>query len=264
LHALPQFHQQLIVSLLGCCIGSFLNVCIYRIPKAKSLVRPGSFCPGCGKPIRWHDNVPLLSFAILRGRCRDCGCRIPLRYPLVELFTALVSLLLYWHFGPTGAFAAYWMFACALIVIAFIDLETGEVPDVISIPALAAGVIMMSVFRLDGASNTGWAFLDSIAGILAGGLMMLLMGTAGELIFRKEAVGGGDVKLMAMIGAFLGWRVCVLTFFIAPLTGFGVAMFMKIKYKAETVPYAPYLAMGAMVSLLWGNRIIEILFGISS
>ena len=256
--------EYILVFIIGLCVGSFLNVCIYRIPKAKSLVRPGSFCPGCGKPVRWHDNVPLLSFAILRGRCRDCGCRIPLRYPLVELLTALVSLLLYRHFGPTSAFAAYGILACALIVIAFIDLETQEVPDVISIPGIAAGVVMMSVFRLNGASNAGWAFLDSIAGILTGGLMMLIMGTVGELIFRREAVGGGDVKVMAMAGAFLGWRLCVLAFFIAPLAGVGAALFMKIKHKAEIVPYAHYLALGAMVSLLWGDRIIEILFGISS
>jgi leader peptidase (prepilin peptidase)/N-methyltransferase len=255
--------EYILVFIIGLCIGSFLNVCVYRIPKAKSIVRPRSLCPDCGKSIKWYDNIPLASFAILRGRCRNCGKKIPLRYPLGELLTALVSVLLYWYFGPTGAFAAYWVLACALIVIALIDLETQEVPDVISIPGIAVGVILMSVFRLDGASNAGWAFLDSIAGILIGGLMVFLMGVAGEIAFRKEAVGGGDVKLMAMIGAFLGWRLCVLAFFIAPLTGVGVAVFMKIKYKTEAIPYAPYLALGAMVSLLWGNRIIEILFGMS-
>jgi leader peptidase (prepilin peptidase)/N-methyltransferase len=250
----------LFVFILGLCIGSFLNVCVYRIPKAKSIVRPRSFCPDCGKSIKWYDNIPLVSYAILRGRCRNCGKRIPLRYPLGELLTGLVSLLLYWYFGPTGAFAAYWVLACILITISLIDLETWEVPDVLSIPGIVAGVVLMSVFRLNGASNSGWAFLDSVSGMLAGGLMMFLLSVIGEWAFRKEAVGGGDVKLMAMIGAFLGWKLTILAFFAAPLIGSGVALFMKIKYKTEAVPYAPYLAVGTLVSLLWGKKILGVLF----
>lgn len=252
-----------LVFILGLCIGSFLNVCAYRIPKAKSIVRPRSFCPDCGKSIRWYDNIPLVSYAMLLGRCRNCGKKIPLRYPLGELLTALVGVLLYWYFGPTGAFAAYCTLACALIVITLIDLETWEIPDVISIPGIFAGMILMTVFRLNGASGAGWAFLDSVAGMLAGGLMMFLLSVIGEWAFQKEAVGGGDVKLMAMIGAFLGWKLTILAFFAAPLIGSGVALFMKIKYKTEAVPYAPYLALGALVSLLWGNKIIEVLLGIS-
>ena len=250
----------LFVFILGLCIGSFLNVCVYRIPKAKSIVRPRSFCPDCGKSIKWYDNIPLVSYAILRGRCRNCGKRIPLRYPFGELLTGLVSLLLYWYFGPTGAFAAYWILACILITISLIDLETWEVPDVLSIPGIVAGVILMSVFRLNGASNSGWAFLDSVFGMLAGGLMMFLLSVIGEWAFRKEAVGGGDVKLMAMIGAFLGWKLTILAFFAAPFIGSGVALFMKIKYKAEAVPYAPFLAVGTLVSLLWGKKILGVLF----
>lgn len=249
----------ILVFILGLCIGSFLNVCVYRIPKARSIVRPRSFCPDCGKSIKWYDNIPLVSYAILRGRCRNCGKRIPLRYPLGELLTGLVSLLLYRYFGPTGAFAAYWVLACILITISLIDLETWEVPDVLSIPGIVAGVVLMSVFRLNGASNAGWAFLDSILGMLAGGLMMFLLSVIGEWAFRKEAVGGGDVKLMAMIGAFLGWKLTILAFFAAPLVGSGVALFMKIKYKTEAVPYAPYLAVGTLVSILWGNKILGFL-----
>ena len=253
-----------LIFILGLCIGSFLNVCVYRIPKARSIIRPRSFCPDCGKSIKWYDNIPLVSFAILRGRCRNCGKTIPVRYPFGELLTGLVSVLLYRYFGPTGAFAAYWVLSCALIVIALIDLETWEVPDVISIPGIAAGVILMSVFRLDGASNAGLAFLDSIAGMFVGGLMMFLLSVIGEWAFKKEAVGGGDVKLMAMIGSFLGWKLTILAFFAAPLIGAGVAIFMKIRYKTEAVPYAPFLAVGTLVSLLWGNKMLDILLGVSS
>lgn len=256
--------EYILVFIIGLCIGSFLNVCIYRIPEARSILKPRSFCPNCKKPIPWYDNIPLLSFLVLRGRCRSCGASISPRYPAVELLTALAGVMLLWFFGLTPRFFAYGVFTCALIVIVFIDQKHREIPDFITIPGIFVGAVLMTVFRLDGAESAFAAFGDAFGGIFLGGLMMFIMGVVGEVLFRKEAVGGGDVKLMAMVGAFLGWRLAILAFFIAPLAGVGVALFMKIKYKADAVPYAPYLALGAMISLLWGNRIVEILFGISS
>lgn len=252
--------EYVLIFVIGLCIGSFLNVCIYRVPRAKSIVRPRSFCPQCGKAIKWFDNVPLLSFIVLLGKCRNCGKRIPFRYPLVELLTALLGILLYWHFGPAAAFPAYWAFICALTAVTFIDLEFTEVPDVISLPGILAGIVFMTVFQIDGSTSALGSFLNSLAGMFVGGLMMFLLGVIGEWAFQKEALGGGDIKLMAMIGAFLGWKLVILAFFAAPLLGSGVALYMKFKYKTEALPYAPYLSLGALVTLLWGNKIIGFLF----
>lgn len=251
------------IFIIGLCVGSFLNVCIYRIPTAKSIVRPRSFCPMCKAPIPWYDNIPVLSYILLMGRCRRCRMPISPRYVMVEILSALLALGLYGKFGLTPDFGAYALFAAALVTVTFIDLEHREVPDVISLWGMAAGVALFSVLRLDGGTSFISSFAVSMAGLLAGGAMMFILGVAGEMVFRKEALGGGDVKLMAMIGSFLGWKLAVMTFFMAPILGAGIALFMKLKYKTEAVPYAPYLAAGALINLFWGSRIIELLFPLS-
>jgi len=253
--------EKLLVFIFGAIIGSFLNVCIYRIPLGKSVVRPRSSCPFCEKPISWFDNVPLVSFLILLGKCRACRRPISIRYFLVELITAMSGILLLYFFPFGAAFFVYWVFVWSLIVVTFIDIEHQEIPDVISLPGIVLGLILMTVFKLDGSSVFVWSLLNSAIGVLVGGGMMFLLGVVGEFIFKKEAVGGGDVKLMAMIGAFLGWKLVILTFFLAPFMGAGVGIFMKIRFKKEVIPYGPYLSAGAIISLLYGHEILRYLLG---
>jgi leader peptidase (prepilin peptidase)/N-methyltransferase len=252
--------EYLAVFVFGTIIGSFLNVCIYRLPLGRSIVRGRSACPFCEHSIRWVDNVPLISFLVLRGKCRDCARPISVRYFLVELITALsvTGLLYYFSLGPQ--FFIYSFFTCALIVITFIDMEYQEIPDVITIPGIFIGMVLMTVFRLDSSGAYVRSFLNSVLGVLAGGGSMFLLGYFGEKIFRKEALGGGDVKLMGMIGALLGWKLVLLTFFLSPMFGSCVGIFMKIRFKKEVIPYGPYLSLGALVSLLYGERILQYFF----
>ncbi len=252
--------EYFLVFIFGAVIGSFLNVCVHRLPIGKSIVFPGSHCPFCEKPIRWFDNIPIISYAVLLGKCRDCGRRIPFRYPAVELISAFSGVGLLSYFGLTAAFFVYWGFVLALIAVSFIDLETQEIPDVITLPGIVLGVGIMTSVNPLGATGRIAVLLDSLSGVLAGGGIMFLMGFLGEMIFRKEALGGGDVKLMAMIGAFLGWKLAVLTFFLAPFFGVGVGIFMKLKFKSEVIPYGPYISMASVTSLLCGNWIIRYLF----
>ncbi|MEA3490094.1 MAG: prepilin peptidase [Candidatus Omnitrophota bacterium] len=253
--------EYFIVFVAGVIIGSFLNVCIYRTPLGKSIVRPRSHCPFCEHTIGWFDNIPLISFFLLRGRCRHCGRRIPLRYFLVEFVTAVSGIALLLYFSLSLEFFVYWFFTCVLIAVVGIDIEHQEIPDIITVPGIFIGVALMTVFRLDGSSVHLGSFMNSVLGVLAGGCSMFLLGVAGELVFRKEALGGGDVKLMGMIGAVLGWKLVLLTFFLAPLLGVGVGLFMKIRFRKEEIAYGPYLALGAMISLMYGNRILDCLFG---
>jgi len=253
--------EYILVLIFGAVIGSFLNVCIYRIPLSRSIVWPGSFCPFCERPIKWFHNIPLLSFLLLRGKCAYCSRPIAVRYFIVELFTALSGAGLLAHFGIGPAFFVYWAFTCALIVVVGIDIEHQEIPDVISLPGIVAGAALMTAFRLDGSGEYGLSLLNSGLGILAGGGSMFLLGVAGELIFKKEALGGGDVKLMAMIGAFLGWKLVLVTFFMAPVLGSGVGIFLKIRFRREVIAYGPYLSLAALISLLYGDSIIGYLFG---
>lgn len=251
--------EYFVVFIFGSVIGSFLNVCIHRLPLGKSIVLPASHCPFCAKPIRWFDNIPIVSYIILGGKCRDCARRIPVRYPIVELVSALSGLVLLSFISGIYLFLLYWFFTLVLIAVAFIDLETQEIPDVITLPGIAIGLVLVTILGALGDTRID-TLLNSFLGVLAGGGVMFLMGFFGEMIFKREALGGGDVKLMAMIGAFLGWKLVILTFFLAPFFGAGVGIFMKLKFKSEVIPYGPYLAMASVVSLLWGEGIIRYLF----
>jgi leader peptidase (prepilin peptidase) / N-methyltransferase len=251
--------EYFVVFIFGAVLGSFLNVCVHRVPLGKSIVYPSSHCPFCEKPIRWFDNVPILSYVILLGKCRDCSRKIPLRYPIVELLSALSGVVLLMFFDRGPVFFVYWMFVLSLIAVSFIDIETQEIPDIITLPGILIGIVLITAFNPAVKDSRLAAFFDSLLGVLAGGGVMFLMGFFGEMIFRREALGGGDVKLMAMVGAFLGWKLVIIAFFLAPFFGAGVGIFMRIRFNSEVIPYGPYLAIASIISLLWGNDIISYL-----
>ena len=253
--------DKIAVFIFGSIAGSFLNVCIYRLPKGKSVIVPGSHCPNCTAAIHWHDNIPILSYIFLGGRARCCKAKISSRYFMVEILTASAFLISFSVFGLTPKFFAYAVMVSGLIVATFVDFEIQEIPDEVSIGGLAIGLILAVAFpsilsettRLNG-------FLNSFLGALAGGGMIYAMGILGEFAFKREAMGGGDVKLLAMIGAFIGWKLVVLTFFMAPLFGGVVGIILKIRYGRDIIPYGPYLSLAAICSIFFGERIIHLLF----
>jgi len=238
--------------LFGAMIGSFLNVCIWRLPKGESIVTPGSHCPQCGKPIRWYDNLPLLSFLLLRGKCRHCHGTISVQYPLVEGITAFLSLLLFIRFGPSWAYVVYFAFTAALLVITVIDLHHQIIPDVISLPGIAAG-LLASWFLPEA------TVANALLGVLLGGGSLFLVATVYEWLFKREGMGGGDVKLLAMIGAFLGWKAVILTILFSSLIGsiVGIAvMLWKGRDFKYAIPFGPFLSLGAVIALFYGERLI--------
>jgi len=252
--------DRLIVFIFGSIVGSFLNVCIYRLPKGRSIIIPGSHCPNCTVPIRWYDNIPILSYIFLGGKARCCKARISFRYFIVEVLTALAFLVLFMSFSLTPKFFAYIVLVSGLIVATFVDFEIQEIPDEISIGGLVVGLILAIVFPsiLNETTRLN-SLLNSFLGALAGGAMIYVMGMLGEFVFKKEAMGGGDVKLLAMIGAFIGWKLTVLTFFLAPAFGSVVGIILKIKYGKDIIPYGPYLSLAAVVSIFFGEKIIRLL-----
>ena len=250
------------VFIFGSAIGSFLNVCIYRMPKNESIVFPASHCPQCCKNIFWYDNVPIVSYLILMGKCRFCKARIRLRYPVVEALTAMLLTALFLRFGITSKFLAYSVMSCGLIVATFVDFEIQEIPDEISLGGVVAGLLLALAFPSIMAETARWrAVLSSIAGAAAGGGSIFLLGLIGQLIFKKEAMGGGDVKLMAMIGSIIGLKLVLLTFFVAPFLGAMPGIILKIKNNAEVIPYGPFISLAALIVVFFGNKILSLLFG---
>jgi len=257
LHALPQFHQQLIVSLLGCCIGSFLNVVIYRLPKGFSIVRPASHCPQCRQSIAVYDNIPLLSYLLLRGRCRSCGAGISLRYPLVELATGVLALLLFRRYGWQLQFLVEFLFVCVLLVIFCIDLDTMLIPDVLSLPGIAIGLAASFV-----TPRLSWP--ESLLGIVLGGGLFYFIAVAYRRLRGQEGLGGGDVKLLAMIGAFIGWPGVVFTILTASVSGTLVGLVIMLRKReglATMLPFGPFLALGAVCYLFWGQAFFSWYWG---
>jgi leader peptidase (prepilin peptidase)/N-methyltransferase len=239
--------------IFGALIGSFLNVCISRLPKEESIVTPGSHCPHCNKPIQFYDNIPLISYLLLKGKCRNCGQPISIQYPIVEGVTALMSFFLFVKFGPSPIYLLYFAFVAALIVITVIDLYHQIIPDVISFPGIGVGVLASLVLPHMKA-------LNSISGVLLGGGSLFLVATLYQWFFKREGMGGGDVKLLAMIGAFLGWKAVILTILLSSLIGSisGIAiMVMKGKDFKYAIPFGPFLSLGAVISLLYGDALIQ-------
>jgi len=246
----------------GALVGSFLNVCILRIPNGASIVSPPSHCPSCKTAISFYDNVPLISYLILRGRCRGCGECISPRYFVVELLTAILALALFDRFGFGYSFLVSFAFVGALIVISFIDLDIRIVPDVISLPGIALGLALSVVgyFVFNGESNIIPSPLSSLLGILAGGGFLLATAWIYEKITGVEGMGGGDIKLLAMIGAFLGWQSIPLTLFFASLVGSIVGIACMLATGAGrrlALPFAPFLCSGALLFIFFGEELIQ-------
>jgi len=245
--------NDVLIFILGLIVGSFSNVCIYRIPKSESIIFPASHCPKCRSKIKPVDNIPLLSFILLKGKCRNCKSKISLQYPIVELITGLIYLIIYLTYGLSVQTLIYIILSSALIIIAFIDLNEQIVPDIISLPGIVIGFIISFFVSYI-------SFINSALGVVVGGGIILIIGLAGSVIFKKEAMGGGDVKLAAMIGAFLGWRYIIISlflgFFLGALAGI-VLILSKIKSREDVVPFGPFIVLGSFITLLWGDKILS-------
>ena len=244
--------QLTVLILLGFAIGSFLNVCVHRIPLGQSLVRPGSRCPHCGYELQWFDNIPILSYVFLRGRCRKCAAPIAWRYPALELATAILFVLHGAVFGWSVLLVVRLIFACALVVLFAIDLELHLLPNVITLPGIAAGLIC-SLFVPPG-------IVDALIGALIGfGILWAI----GEAYFRysgHEGMGGGDLKMLAMIGAFLGWKLVLVTLVLSSVAGSiigGIVIVLKRGGMKYALPFGTFLALGALAASLAGNRILS-------
>ncbi len=306
----------LIPFVFGAVVGSFLNVCIYRVPKDESVVFPPSHCPRCDYRIRWYDNIPIVSYLLLRGNCRSCGCRISPLYPLVELLNGLLTMFLFLRFGATPTFLVLFLFCAALVVITFIDLEHQIIPDVISVPGILVGylaslfvpvfsyrvflsgittgfgtllillagyrwltrredepgvlkeLVQLSLFAAP-AALAAWhyaplfpfhSWADSLSGILVGGGSLLLVASAYAAIAGREGMGGGDIKLLAMMGAFLGWRAIPFIVFAGSLVGSVIGITVMVLQKKDSklaLPFGPFLAFGAVLYIFFGRQIIH-------
>ena len=248
-----------IVFLFGAMIGSFANVCIMRIPAQESIVFPRSRCPQCKQPVRWYDNIPLVSWIVLRGRCRSCDAPISFRYFVVELLTALAAVALYARVGFGVEWLVLFLFLTALIIVTFIDLDHRIIPDVISLPGIVVGFIL----SLRGEPGP----VSSAIGIVTGGGLLLTVAWAYHAWTGREGMGGGDIKLLGMIGAFLGWRSVPFTMLLSSLTGSLVGVTLMLWTGSDTkyaIPFGPFLALGAVAFIFCGDPLIAWYLGLGS
>jgi leader peptidase (prepilin peptidase)/N-methyltransferase len=254
--------------IFGAMLGSFLNVCVYRLPRGESVILPASHCPGCGKPIAWYDNVPVVSYLVLRGRCRHCGARISLQYPLVELATGVVWAGAVAWLGPSFAALSAAVFTTLLLGIALTDVRHYLIPDELSLGGLGAGVALS-------VAPGGISPLDAVIGAAAGFAVLWVVKAAGDwalargLIQGEEldqvleagekpaSLGGGDLKMMAMVGSFVGWRGVLLTAFLGSLAGVLVFLPLMLVKRRAPVPFGVFLAVGAVVTMLAGHAILS-------
>ncbi len=244
------------VAVFGAAVGSFLNVCIWRLPEERSIVTPRSFCPVCNHPIRFYDNIPLLSYLLLRGQCRDCQTRIPWRYPLVEGLTGMLAVFLFWKYGASLKFLVAFLFVASLIVITFIDIDHQIIPDIISLPGIPifflAAVFVMKV-----------PFYEALWGLLAGGGILYFIATVYAFLRKQEGMGGGDIKLLAMLGAFLGWKSLIFIILISSLTAAIVGITLMVirgKDMKYAIPFGPFLSLAAIAYIFWGDLFMRALF----
>ena len=243
-------------ALFGLALGSFMNVCIYRIPLKKSIVSPPSSCPNCGERIRFYDNIPLISYLLLLGKCRHCSNPLAWHYPLVEALTGLLSVALFIRYGLSNQYLLYFLyllFTSVLVTISFIDLHHKIIPDVLSLSGIVVGLAASFM-----PGTISW--LDSLIGIIAGGGSLFLVAFVYERITGREGMGGGDIKLLAMIGAWLGWRQLYLVVLISSLVGaiVGIAFLLLAgKGFRVRIPFGPFLSLGAMVCLFFGLELMN-------
>jgi leader peptidase (prepilin peptidase)/N-methyltransferase len=243
----------IIAGLFGALIGSFLNVCIHRLPRRESIVWPASHCPACMKDIAWYDNLPLISYAWLGGRCRACHAVISARYPVVEAANAIGYTFLFWHFGATPEAFVYAALYSALIVITGTDLSHQIIPDAVTLPGIAAGLLSASVVLPLG-------IINSLAGMLVGGGILWALAWLSPILFGKEGMGGGDIKLMAMVGAVLGWKPVLLAIMVGSLVGsiIGAGLILVgIMRRNEYLPFGPFLALGSLIALFFYEPLLN-------
>ncbi|MDI6743229.1 MAG: prepilin peptidase [Smithella sp.] len=242
--------------IFGSAVGSFLNVCIFRLPAKTSIIKPGSRCPNCLKPLRFYDNIPIISYILLRGKCRDCGEKISWRYPLVELLTGLLTVMLFLKFGFTVEFFVFFLFVAVLIVITFIDLDHQIIPDILTLPGIPL-FFLAAVFLV----KVPW--LEALLGLIIGGGTLLVIALAYELIAKREGMGGGDIKLLAMIGGFLGWKSLIFILLCSSLLGAVVGLSLIIINKQDmkyAVPFGPFLAAAVVAYIFWGEQMTRLLY----
>ncbi len=329
--------------IFGICFGSFLNVCIVRWPHERSVVKPRSSCVACKTPIAWYDNIPLVSYVLLGGKCRHCQAKFSFLYFFIELLTGITFVLFYLYYGLDIVLVPYLFMVCCFIIATFVDFGHRIIPDEVSLGGLAFGVgfsllipqlhtmddatlamgrifmriligaiivihaldyawhkfresrgmdvgeeeegfdlwtavVVFSALGFDLLIDYGRGFLEASAlsawlpnllsldaaviGFMVGGGSIYAMGLLGDFLFRKESMGGGDVKLLAMAGAFLGWKASILAFFIAPFFGAVFGVVEKIRTKDTTIAYGPFLVAGCLIALFWQNQIIEYIMGL--
>lgn len=256
-----------VIFVFGLIVGSFLNVCIYRLPRELSIIRPGSACPSCNTPIKPWQNIPLLSYLFLRGRCAHCGEPISIRYPFVELMNGLFYLLVLRHFGFGWHLLFLFAFTSAMLVITFIDLDFQIIPDAVTLPGIVVGLIgaafflpdPFSVFHLGPHTSVlrlpAVGFVNSLVGLFLGGGLFYLIA-----VLSRGGMGGGDIKMMAMVGAFMGWKSVFLTTFLGSLTGSLIGIFLMVakgKGRKTKIPFGPFLALGALTTLFLGGDILN-------
>jgi leader peptidase (prepilin peptidase) / N-methyltransferase len=272
----------ILVFIFGIMVGSFLNVCIYRLPAEKSVVTPRSHCPHCDKLIAGYDNIPLISYILLGGKCRYCKTPIPFRYFFVELLTGLCFLLIHVMFkGPNFASISYIFVTACLIAITFIDFDHFIIPDVITYPGMVIGLLcsvvlvyfpqryppLISEYSIVSAwSGKYMPIVNSIMGLLVGGGILYIIAVIAKAIVKKDAMGGGDIKLLAFVGTFIGWKLILITLifasFIGSIVGGIQLAYMRLKNKETNltghyIPFGPYLAIGTLFAILWGNPLIH-------
>lgn len=253
---MPAWLELLTVIIFGLCVGSFLNVCAYRLPLGESIVHPRSRCTSCGRTLSWFDNLPVLSWAVLGGRCRTCMQPVSWMYPAVEIVTALVFVITYLTYGLTLLSLVRVAFGCALIVLFITDLQHKILPNVITLPGIVVGFVC-SLFL-----PPGW--MSSLIGLAVGGGFLLAIAEAYYRVRGQEGLGMGDVKLLAMIGAFLGWKLVLLTLVFASFTGSlagGVLIASGRGNMKYALPFGTFLAVGALFAATWGEPIADWYFG---
>lgn len=246
------------IFIFGLCIGSFLNVCIYRIPKSESIMYPPSKCPGCYHMIKFYDNIPIISYLMLKGKCRNCGRSISPRYPMVEFLSGLFALAVVFKFGLTLSAFVYFVFVACLLIITFIDIDYQIIPNVISLPGIGvffAGSLLVSEVTI----------ADSILGIITGSSILFLVAWTFKLITGREGMGQGDIKLMAMIGALIGWKGVLVTIFLSSLIGTLVGLVVMVVQKSDmkmSIPFGPFLAIGAICHIFFGPEMVLFYFNL--
>jgi len=237
----------------GTIVGSFLNVCVHRIPQEESIVIPSSHCPSCKTPIRFYDNIPLVSFIILRGRCRACQAPISWRYPLVEFIMGFFSVILLLRYGISLFYVIYFALFAALTLVSFIDLSHRIIPDVISLPGIIVGVLVSLL-------HPHLSVINSLIGVLLGGGSLYVVASLYHLVTKREGMGGGDIKLLAMIGAFIGWKGVLFTIlcssFIGSVVGVTLMLISSETDSKYAVPFGPFLSLGAVIYVVWGEFLI--------